>query len=588
MPIDRHIIDEINEKTDIVALVSPYVNLVKKGKNYMGQCPFHDDKSPSFSVSPEKHLAKCMACGEGGSPIMFYQKIKNVSFPEAVKALATPLGIKVDIEVAENPTLKEHELLHEASTFYTYYLLNSAYGKTALSYLEKRGITTDDIKHFEIGLAPKEKDALFQILKNKGFDPIMMIELGLVKQREDGSYYDLMTKRVTFPIHDPNGRVVGFSGRTLEDDPVKYLNTPETRIFKKGEVLYHLFQASKDIRMQKKVILYEGFFDVIASYKSGLGNAVATMGTALTKQHAELLKQVTKDVVIAYDGDKAGQQATMKAIPILEEARIRADIVSLKDGLDPDDFLKKYGKEAYQEALKQTIDPLVFSYEFHKKGLDLNNSNDIQEFKQRIKKMLKFKDQSIQEIYYKRLAKDIGSSYDSVMPKETNFGTPDQKPVLPKPKPSIIKTLKKYYTAEVELFIAMMQDYDQAKRIEQALGTQYVADIDLFKLRNSLMLGYYKTYDLFELETFKATLKAELLEAFEQKVLNTIMWRINPLYNEESVTQLIAVMQKITAEKQYQQLLEAIQNEKESYSQTALVEQQKTLKNAMQKGKVNS
>lgn len=588
MPIDRHIIDEINEKTDIVALVSPYVNLVKKGKNYMGQCPFHDDKSPSFSVSPEKHLAKCMACGEGGSPIMFYQKIKNVSFPEAVKALATPLGIKVDVEVTENPTLKEHELLQEASTFYTYYLMNSAYGKTALSYLEKRGITTDDIKHFEIGLAPKEKDALYQILKNKGFDPTMMIELGLVKQREDGSYYDLMTKRITFPIHDPLGRVVGFSGRTLEDDPVKYLNTPETKIFKKGEVLYHLFQASKDIRMQKKVILYEGFFDVIASYKSGLGNAVATMGTALTKQHAELLKQVTKEVVIAYDGDKAGQQATMKAIPILEESRIRADVVSLKDGLDPDDFLKKYGKEAYQEAFKQTIDPLVFSYEFHKKGLDLNNSNDIQEFKQRIKKMLKFKDQSIQEIYYKRLAKDIGSSYDSVMPKETNFGTPDQKPVLPKPKPVVVKTLKKYYTAEIELFIAMTQDYDQAKRIEQALGTQYVADIDLFKLRNSLMLGYYKTYDLFDLETFKESLKAELLEALEQKVLNTILWRIKPLYNEENVTQLIAVMQKITDEKQYQQLLEAIKNEKESYSQTALVEQQKTLKNAMQKGKVNS
>ncbi|MDG0887766.1 DNA primase [Paracholeplasma manati] len=588
MPIDRHIIDEINEKTDIVALVSPYVNLVKKGKNYMGQCPFHDDKSPSFSVSPEKHLAKCMACGEGGSPITFYQKIKNVSFPEAVKALATPLGIKVDVEIVENPTLKEHELMQEAANFYMYYLNNSAYGKTALSYLEKRGLTSDDLKHFSIGLAPKEKDALFQILKNKGFDPTMMMDLGLVKQREDGSYYDLMIKRITFPIHDTHGRVVGFSGRALEDDPVKYLNTPETKIFKKGEVLYHLFQASKDIRMQKRVILYEGFFDVIASYKSGLGNAVATMGTALTKKHAELLKQVTSDVIIAYDGDKAGQSATMKAIPILEEVRLRCDIVSLKDGLDPDDFLKKYGVPAYQAAFKETIDPLVFSYDYHKKGLDLNNSNDIQEFKSRIKKMLKFKDQSIREIYYRKLAKDIGSSYDSVMPKDTQFGTPDQKPVLPKPKPVTNKSLKKYYGAEIQLFIAMTQDYDQALRIEQALGTQFVADMDLFKLRGSLMLGYYPNHAVFDIDTFKDILNPDLLEAFETKVLSSLTWKIAPIYKEEAVTELLSVMQTITIEKGMIQLRENILNEPEAFTKANYAEQFKQLKNSKLKGKVNS
>lgn len=587
MPIDRHIIDEINEKTDIVALVSPYVNLVKKGKNYMGQCPFHDDKSPSFSVSTEKHLAKCMACGEGGSPIMFYQKIKNVSFPEAVKALATPLGIQVDVEVVDDPTLKEHTLLQEASNFYEYYLNNSAYGKSALSYLEKRGLTNDDIKHFGIGLAPKEKDALYQILKNKGFDPLMMVELGLVKQREDGSFYDLMTKRITFPIHDDKGRVVGFSGRALEDDPVKYLNTPETKIFKKGEVLYHLFQASRDIRVKKKVILYEGFFDVIASYKSGLGNAVATMGTALTKRHAELLKQVTHEVIIAYDGDNAGQQATMKAIPILEDVRLRADIVFLKDGLDPDDFLKKYGVEAYQNAFKETIDPLVFSYDFHKKGLDLKNSNDIREFKTRIKKMLRNKDQSIQEIYYKRLANDIGSSYDSVMPKETNFGTPDQLPVLPKPKPIIHRSLKKYYRAEIELFIAMTQDYDQAKRIDQALGTQFVADMDLFKLRGSLMLGYYRNNTVFDLDLFKQSLSKELLEAFELKIESALLWKFKPVYDETAITDLLQVMCKITIDKEYIQTLEAINTETEAYTQTAYVEKQKRLKNLKEKGKVN-
>lgn len=588
MPIDRHIIDEINEKTDIVALVSPYVNLVKKGKNYMGQCPFHDDKSPSFSVSPEKHLAKCMACGEGGSPIMFYQKIKNVSFQEAVKALATPLGIQVDVEVVENPNLKEHDLMREAGLFYTYYLHNSEYGKTALSYLEKRGLSVDDLNHFAIGLAPKEKDTLFQVLKNKGFDPLMMIELGLVKQREDGSYYDLMTKRITFPIHDHLGRVVGFSGRTLDDNQVKYLNTPESKIFKKGEVLYHLFQASRDIRMKKKVILYEGFFDVIASYKSGLGNGVATMGTALTKQQATLLKQVTNDVLIAYDGDKAGQQATMKAISILEEAKIRTDIVGLKDGLDPDDFLKKYGPEAYQNAFKQTIDPLVFSYDYHKNGLNLKNSNDIQEFKTRINRMLKFKDQSIKEIYLRKLAQEIGTSYDSVIPKGMDYGTPEQKAVLPKPKPSVQSALKKYYTAEIDLFIAMTQSTEHAKRIEEALGSQYVADIDLYKLRGHLMLGYYVEHDTFDLDTFKSSLNPELLEAFDRKVVHSLNWAINSQYSEESVTDLLSVMKNLVAKKQYIQLLEDIKNEPEAYTQTAMVERQKQLKNDMHKGKVKS
>jgi DNA primase len=340
--------------------------------------------------------------------------------------------------------------------------------------------------------------------------------------------------------------------------------------------------------MQKRVILYEGFFDVIASYKSGLGNAVATMGTALTKRHAELLKQVTQDVIIAYDGDKAGQTATMKAIPILEELRIRCDIVSLKDGLDPDDYLKKYGVNAYQAAFKETIDPLVFSYDYHKNGLDLTNSNDIQEFKSRIKKMLRLKDQSIKEIYYRKLAKDIGSSYDSVMPKEMNYGTPDQKPVLPKPKTETKKTLKKYYGAEIQLFIAMTQDYDQAQRIDQALGTQYVADIDIFKLRGSLMLGYYPKHSVFDLETFKSMLHPDLLNAFEEKVLNALTWKIAPLYKEEDVTNLIQVMQEITIEKRIIQLREDIQNEPEAFTKANYAEQFKQLKNAKLKGKVNS
>ena len=224
-------------------------------------------------------------------------------------------------------------------------------GKKALEYLHQREMTDEQIKHFEIGLAPKEKgDSLYQLLNNKGFDEMTLMSAGLIKSRDDGTYYDLMTNRVTFPIHDELDRVVGFSGRTQDkNDQIKYLNTPETKVFKKGEVLYHYSKSTRDIRLKKHVILHEGFFDVIASYKAGLGNAVATMGTALTKNQAKLIKSATSKIIIAYDGDKAGINATIKAIPILIEAGLMVEVLSIPDGLDPDDFYKEYGATKYEE-----------------------------------------------------------------------------------------------------------------------------------------------------------------------------------------------------------------------------------------------
>lgn len=580
MAISRNIIDEINEKTDIVALVSPYVNLTKRGKNYMGQCPFHDDKSPSFSVSPEKHLAKCMACGEGGTAITFYSKIKHISFEQAAVALAKPLGIKLDIDSEMQTDLLEHACMKEANDFYEYYLHNSKTGKLALEYLFKRGLSLEDIKHFQIGLAPKEKDALYKILKSKGHPDAVMESAGLIKQRDDLSYYDLMTYRITFPIHDPQGRIVGFSGRALEKDAVKYLNTPETTIFKKGETLYHLFSAQKDIRMSKKIVLHEGFFDVIASYKAGIKYGVATMGTALTKQQAALIKQNSNTVIIAYDGDQAGINATLKALPYLEEKGLRIDVVSFKDKLDPDDYLNKYGVESYRKTMAETIDPYQFSYDFYKTGIDLSNANDINTFKRHVFNMLKGKDNALREIYLKKMALDIGVSYDTVKPAIMK---------LPKREPQVVEKREmpmKYIKAERELLIAMMKDPSMANRIDQALNTEHVADLDILKLRMVLILGYYKAYTEFDKDKFANMLNDEQKLIFEQKVTSKIEWQTKFIYKEEDVSRLLDVMMSITVQKDYQNTLKEIRQEKEAYTQTLMVEKQKKLKNKLTKREV--
>lgn len=592
MSIPHNILTEIIEKTDIVALVSPYVKLTKRGKNYMGLCPFHDDKSPSFSVSTEKHLAKCMACGEGGNPIIFYSKIKNISFEQSAKALADKLDIKLDINVVENKTLLEHDALKAANEFYQFYLFNSESGKKALEYLHQREMTDEQIKHFEIGLAPKEKgDSLYQLLNNKGFDEMTLMSAGLIKSRDDGTYYDLMTNRVTFPIHDELDRVVGFSGRTQDkNDQIKYLNTPETKVFKKGEVLYHYSKSTRDIRLKKHVILHEGFFDVIASYKAGLGNAVATMGTALTKNQAKLIKSATSKIIIAYDGDKAGINATIKAIPILIEAGLMVEVLSIPDGLDPDDFYKEYGATKYEELYGEYLeDPFQFSYRIHKRGLDLNNANDIKDFKKHMSDVLFYADKTIKEIYLKKLSLDIGVSVDSLnINKRTYEERKTQtheakKPYVPKVFSAVVP--KKFYKAEKQLLIAMMHNKDYAQRIEQALGTTFVLNLDYLKLRTILSMKYYNKHALFDSNEFKKLLDEDLSDVFEHDIINSLEWRTKFVFTEEEVNELLKIMLQLNEIKAYKKILEDIKSIPESFTQTILAEQQKAIKNSLENRK---
>lgn len=416
--ISEEKIAEIIDRTDMVGLVSEFVTLQKKGKNYFGLCPFHDDQSPSFSVSPSKKIAKCMSCGEGGNPINFLKKIKNISFEEACFQLAERVGVqlertKVIKKVDEN--LKYYEINQVAQKFYEHFLFNSQTGKEALEYLYKRGLNLETIKMFGIGLAPKNHTTLTKVLTDKGYSLTDASDIGLIRVNNDG-YYDTFYHRIMFPIFDEEGRVLGFSGRIFYEAPdqPKYVNTEETPIYKKGEMLYNLNNAIPNIRKSGRVILCEGQMDVISLFNAGVKEVVCSLGTALTIEQSQLLGKYTKNVIICYDGDGAGIKATGKAFNVLRG--FNAHSVTLPNKMDPDEYIKANGKDEFLNYLKNNQkDVYAFAYFNAFVNRNLNVAYDYEEVKKTIFSFLfKSNSASLVEKYLRELAKDLKVSYDAI------------------------------------------------------------------------------------------------------------------------------------------------------------------------------
>lgn len=411
-------LNEIIDRTDMVGLVSEYVTLQKRGKNYFGLCPFHDDQSPSFSVSPSKKIAKCMSCGEGGNPINFLRKIKNISFEDAAYLLAERVGVhlektKVVKHVDEN--LKYYEINQVAQKFYEHFLYNSQTGKEALEYLNKRGLDLETIKMFGIGLAPKNHTTLTKVLSDKGYSLTDASDIGLLRSNKEG-FYDTFSSRIMFPIFDEEGRVLGFSGRIFIDDPnqPKYVNTEETVIYKKGEMLYNLNNAIPHIRKSGRVILCEGQMDVISLTNANVKEVVCSLGTALTIEQAKLLSKYTKNVIICYDGDNAGIKATSKAFNILKTFNVHS--VTLPNGMDPDEYIKKEGKDKFLTYLNENKkDMYAFLYFNAFQNRNLNIAYDYEEVKKNVFNIL-FTSAStaLIEKYLRQLAIDLKVSYDAI------------------------------------------------------------------------------------------------------------------------------------------------------------------------------
>ena len=392
--IPQEVIEEVRHRTNIVDIIGQYVQLKKSGKNYMGLCPFHEERSPSFSVAEDKQIFHCFGCGKGGTVFNFLQEIEGISFPESVKRVADLEHLSVDFdwseprEVADTPENQQRrsllQLHSKAAELYHHILVNTKIGEPALNYLLERGLTQELIETFQIGFAPQKRDFLSQVFKNEQLDETLFEPSGLFVQRDNGTFLDRFYQRIMFPINDPQGNIIAFSGRLLKtadfpgDEMPKYLNSPETTLFNKQEKLFKFQNARKEIRKENTVLLFEGFMDVIAAWQSGVKSGVASMGTSLTNEQIRRLERVAKEVVICYDGDNAGVQATNRAIQLLQEnSHFDLSIVSIPEKLDPDEYVRKYGAEAFQNLANHGRET-VFSFKmnYHRLTRNMNNEKE--------------------------------------------------------------------------------------------------------------------------------------------------------------------------------------------------------------------
>ncbi|MFD2305699.1 DNA primase [Enterococcus termitis] len=430
--IPQEVIEEVRQRTNIVDVVGQYVQLKKSGKNYMGLCPFHEERSPSFSVAEDKQIFHCFGCGKGGTVFNFLQEIEGISFPESVKRVAELEQIPVSVdwtntyEADTTESIQNRKLIElhkKAADLYHHVLMNTQIGEPALNYLLERGLTKELIETFNIGFAPQKRDFLSQVFQNEQTSEELFKESGLFIQRESGEFLDRFYQRVMFPINDDRGNIIAFSGRLLKtedfpgDDMPKYLNSPETVLFNKRETLFNFDKARKEIRKENTVFLFEGFMDVLAAWQAGISSGVASMGTSLTNEQIRKLERVAKELVICYDGDKAGIEATNRAISLLSEhSRFQLSIVSIPEKLDPDEYLRKYGSESFRELALHGRET-VFSFKMHYHRLTRNMNNE--------KEQLDYVNELLQELllvqsplerdrYLNQLAQEFQLSFHSL------------------------------------------------------------------------------------------------------------------------------------------------------------------------------
>lgn len=441
-------IEEVRMKNDVVDVISGYVKLQKKGSNYFGLCPFHNEKSPSFSVSPAKQMYYCFGCGAGGNAITFVMEYENYSFSEALKVLADRAGVKLPVQEYSKEAKAQEDLravlleINKLAASYFYYQLKNPQGELGYKYLRERQLSDDTIVRFGLGYSNKTSDDLYRYLKGKGYDDAILKQTGLVTIEERGTY-DKFWNRVMFPIMDVNNRVIGFGGRVMGTGEPKYLNSPETKLFDKSRNLYGLNYAR--LSREKYILICEGYIDVIALHQAGFTNAVASLGTAFTLQHAQLLKRYTDKVILTYDNDGAGIKAALRAIPILKEVGMSIRVLNMQPYKDPDDFIKNLGSDAFEERIKEARNSFLFEIDVLKKDYKMDDPEQKTAFYNQVsKKLLEFPEALERENYLeavsreffinyedlKRLVNRLGSTLGAVSPaskREEEKGFKDQK-----------------------------------------------------------------------------------------------------------------------------------------------------------------
>ncbi len=439
------IIEEVIGRNDIVDIISGYVHLKKKGSNYFGLCPFHNEKSPSFSVSQPKQMYYCFGCGAGGSVLTFLMEYENYSFKEALETLADRAGVKLP-EEGRTVREKKQELLkrkileiNKWTANYFYYQLRREQGKGAYHYLCNRGLKEETIKGFGLGYANKYSDDLYRYLKQKGYDDETIRESGLMNVDEKHGMYDKFWNRVIFPIMDVNNKVIGFGGRVMGEGSPKYLNSPETKVFDKGRNLYGLNRARRSKRNHQ--ILCEGYMDVIALHQAGFDQAVASLGTALTHGQASLMKRYTEEVLLTYDSDEAGTKAALRAIPILRDGGIMTKVIHMEPYKDPDEFIKHLGPEEFEKRVANAENSFFFELRILEQGFQLKDPQEKTKFHTQVaKKLAQFEEEIERENYLQAAAEKYHIGFEQLRRLVNAYVAKEQWiKVGPKPKSGINK-----------------------------------------------------------------------------------------------------------------------------------------------------
>jgi len=491
--IPNDVLERIRNKNDIVEIVKQYVQLEKKGSNYFGLCPFHDEKTPSFSVTKEKQIFRCFGCGKGGNVFTFIQEIESFSFIEAVEFLAERANIVIprQRQIERHVSADEKMLLTAADWLTKYYhhlLKYTAEGEAGRSYLQERGIDDRTIDTFEVGLAPINSDVTVQFLQSKDIHLQVLVKSGLLTQREKDQYSDPFRGRIIYPIKDHVGKVVAFGARSIRGEEPKYLNSREHSLFRKGNLLYNFHLAKNEMRKEKVAILFEGYMDVLTAYQAGIKNVVATLGTALTEEQARLLRRYAKSVIVCYDGDDAGIQASYEAAWLLKKFGSDVKIASIPERMDPDTFILTYGGERFKKEVLATSDTFIkFMMKYKRRQYNLSLESEKIAYIEEVIRYLAQVDHEIErEFYVNELAEEFSLSRDVILRDITKHKNQNKQQAKSKfhPPPNIQyerrnkrnDLLPAYRNAERKLLTFMLKEPSVLEKVQQKLGIHFNLD----------------------------------------------------------------------------------------------------------------
>lgn len=573
--IPDSILKQVRSENDIVDVISEYVQLNRQGKNYVGLCPFHEEKTPSFSVNQTKQLFHCFGCGQGGSIFQFIMEIESLSFVEAVKLLADKSNLQLPTTI-QRPDHKptEHQYLYSTYEwlvrFYHHVLRYSKEGEQALHYLRERGIKEETIETFQLGFAPKNSEATIQFLQQKNFQLPFLVKNGLLNTTDQTNYLDPFRGRVVIPIADHTGKTIAFGGRAFDELTPKYLNSPEHKLFHKSNILYNFPLARRHIRKHNEAIIFEGYLDVITAYQANIKNVVATLGTALTKQQAILLRRTTNKILLSYDGDDAGLEASYEAAKLLQEVGCEVRVTHLPKDLDPDDYIRLYGGDQFKDKIIQASDTFFTFYMRYKRShYNLSiDSERIAYIEDIVKELANIKSALERQYYIKEIVDEFQISEEAILQEISK--TQRQSKIKNKDKARNISNtstnsvpykqqmLPAYWNAEQKLIGNMIKHPRIIEKVQESLGTNF--NIMEHQVIVTHLYGLYEKNNRINISELVDKVNDEQIK----NIITHIMMSHEEQMNEQAIEDYIHIIKGRSTHFSYLQTLEKKQKKEKN------------------------